>query len=1028
MPTSTEDARTVEEHIDRIFSADGPRARSEAIRRLFVEVLDFHGAAGQVSLADAKNGAELPAFAERIASLDGVHVLWINLATKRVNKREAGEAARVIEQDLGEDLLLVCTNLDENLGDADQLHLILPDFGSETMPTLRRRTVERGLPQRTAFEQIAGIYRAGAGPVRQALAEAFEVEPVTKRFFEEYKRIFEAAKERVTGFEDEEERHLFVQMLFNRLLFVHFLSRKGWLTFNEDMNYLNALWRDYEASSGETHFHRDRLRRLFFDGLSNPESQFREYPDIGKVQFLNGGLFEETDLDKRAHVTVPDEAIEPLLFELFDRFNFTVMESTPFDMEVAVDPEMLGKVFEELVTGRHESGSYYTPRPVVSFMCREALKGYLEGCETGLEAEAIRAFIDDQSTDGVIGVAEARKVAAALGEVTVVDPACGSGAYLLGMMQELVDLQAALFRAGADPKSLHALKLEIIERNLHGVDNDGFAVNIAMLRLWLSLAIEDEPPIDPLPNLNFKIVCGDSLLGPDPSGLSLDRVTIERSGLGSLKAKYLHESNGDAKKRLLDEIDTAREQVRADLGGTAVPEDVIDWRVEFAEVFAERGGFDVAIANPPYERQEQISAEKQSLERLYPDVYAGRADYLVYFYERAIQSLRPEGVLAFITSNKYMRAGYGRKLRKYLAAHLSLSQLVDFADLPVFAATAYPSVIVGRKADPLAGHQLRVADLGAPIRHKLDDEGLPVVTEAVNRVIDHLPALLAQHAVHDYPQTMLRDEGWVLNDPTFVYLFERVLSRGTTLGDFVDGRIYMGVKTGLNKAFVVSRAKRDELVDADPKSAELLKPWLRGKDVQQWRATHAGLFIIFTSRGVDIRRYPAIEEHLEQFRPALERRATAHLHPWYEHQQPQEGIYTAFGQPKVVWPDIARDMRFAYDTAGSFLGNTTYFMPCQETWLVAALNSELIEFLLRQLTNSLRGGFMRAFTQHVARLPVATPGPDLQARLDDIASEGIAGEPVDAEELNGLVYDLYRLTRDERALVKDWFERRSLVQ
>ena len=833
MPTSTEDARKVQGHIDRIFDADR-RDRGEAIRRLFVEVLDFHGAAGPVSLAGAKD-AELPDFAERIASLDGVYVLWVALATKRVNKREAAEAARLIAKDLGEDLLLVCTNLDEKLGDADQLHLIQPDFANGTTPILRRMTVERGLPQRTAFEQIAGIYRAGAGPVRQALAKAFEVEPVTKRFFEEYKRIFEAAKDQVTGFHSEEDRHLFVQTLFNRLLFVHFLSRKGWLTFNEDKIYLNALWQDYKATPGETNFHRDRLRRLFFDGLSNPESQFRTYPDIGKVQFLNGGLFEETDLDKREGVTVPNEAIEPLLRELFDKFNFTVMESTPLDVEVAVDPEMLGKVFEELVTGRHESGSYYTPRPVVSFMCREALKGYLEGA-TGLDAEAIARFVDERNASG-IPLAEARAAGEALDEVAVVDPACGSGAYLLGMMQELVELHTTLYNAGVDSKSIYELKLHIIERNLHGVDLDGFAVNIAMLRLWLSLAIDyegDRP--EPLPNLDFKVVRGDSLLGPDPSALSFNRVHIEKSGLERLKAEYLRSFDGFEKARLRDEIAAARKQVQADLGGAAVPEGVIDWRVEFAEVFAARGGFDIAIANPPYERQEQISGSKQDLKLLYPDVYTGTADYYVYFYNRAVQSLRDGGLLAFISSNKYMRAGYGKKLRAYLSSSLTLSQVVDFGDLPVFTATAYPSVIVGRKLQADADLPLRVADLVTPIRREVMTKGLPVTTEAVNRALDGLPTLLDRHAVSGYPRSMLGEDGWVLEEMALVRLFERLMNTGKPLGEFVEGRIYYGIKTGLNEAFVIDQAKRDELVAADPRSADLIKRWLRGRDIKRWRA------------------------------------------------------------------------------------------------------------------------------------------------------------------------------------------------
>ena len=166
------------------------------------------------------------------------------------------------------------------------------------------------------------------------------------------------------------------------------------------------------------------------------------------------------------------------------------MESTPFDIEVAVDPEMLGKVFEELVTGRHESGAYYTPRPVVSFMCREALKGYLKAAIPGCRARPSNDSWTSATPRAYPWRAPA--ISRALDEVTVVDPACGSGAYLLGMLQELVELQTALFNVGVDARSLYELKLHIIERNLYGVDIDEFAVNIAMLRMWLSLAIEYE--------------------------------------------------------------------------------------------------------------------------------------------------------------------------------------------------------------------------------------------------------------------------------------------------------------------------------------------------------------------------------------------------------------------------------------------------------------------------------------------------------------------------------------------------------
>ena len=203
-----------------------------------------------------------------------------------------------------------------------------------------------------AVQQVSNIYsnHQASGSIRTALDQAFDVEPVTRDFFAAYRRIFEAAETSVSGFQDtaegREEKRFFVQTLFNRLMFVYFLQRKGWLRFNDDTDYLNALWRDYGSGPGDTNFYRDRLRNLFFHGLNNPDS--RDLTNgvetvTGVVPFLNGGLFEETELDRRDAVTLPDEAIESILSGLFDRFNFTVMESTPFDVEVAVDPEMLGK-------------------------------------------------------------------------------------------------------------------------------------------------------------------------------------------------------------------------------------------------------------------------------------------------------------------------------------------------------------------------------------------------------------------------------------------------------------------------------------------------------------------------------------------------------------------------------------------------------------------------------------------------------------------------------------------------------------
>ncbi len=648
---NVQDAIEVHEHIDRIFAAPADQ-RAQAIQRLFVETLDFEPESAQVSLNSASAGVTLPQFAQHIASLDGVHVCYIALdiqETDRVRKAEAVAAAQQVEESLDDDLLLVFTNTS-----GSQLHLIHPVF-AQAQPTLRRMVVERDLPRRTAVQQIANIYASylESGRMRAALDEAFDVEPVTKRFFAEYKRVFDDSEKLIIKSNSDKtaDWRMFVQTLFNRLMFVHFLSRKGWLTFDGDTDYLKALWQNYKrqrSKATKANFYTDRLKPLFFRGLGTRRSsaqKAKDRPIFGDVPFLNGGLFDQIDLDPRDDIKVPDDAIEPVLRDqtgLFDKFNFTVMESTPFDVEVAVDPEMLGKVFEELVTGRHDTGSYYTPRPVVAFMCREALKGYLEGREIGLGAEDIERFVDKRDATG-IPLTAAPQVSKALDEITVVDPACGSGAYLLGMLQELVEFQTTLFNVGVNARKLHQLKLHIIERNLYGVDNDKFAVNIAMLRLWLSLAIEGDEP-EPLPNLDFKIVCGDSLLAPDPNpALQGDLFTrhIQKSNLGSLKAEYMRAFDGSVKSSKKSEIELIERQLGEMFGGVAVPDEVIDWRISFAEVFSAHEGFHVVIANPPYV---QLQRDGGRLGDRYQGVgyqtFARTGDIYQLFCERGCQLLK----------------------------------------------------------------------------------------------------------------------------------------------------------------------------------------------------------------------------------------------------------------------------------------------------------------------------------------------------------------------------------------------------
>ncbi len=1006
-----DDAVEVENRIRRIFSASADE-RVAAIRALFVEELDFAPASGHVDLTGAPGNAELPSSAQRVAELDGVQVVYVALdtpETSRVRKGEAFAAVKKVSDQLAGDLLLVFTNTS-----GSQLHLIQPSYEG-TRPTLRRMVVERDLPQRTAVQQVSSIYwnHQDSGSIRSALDKAFDVEAVTKAFFQEYKRVFDLAMDSVEGFgKDEEElenKKLFVQTLFNRLMFVYFLSRKGWLAFKGDKDYLAALWRDYGSDSSQTNFYENRLALVFFVGLNNPQSRdlMRDNPVmyglIGDVPFLNGGLFDKTNLDR---VTVPDEAVKPILNDLFDRFNFTVLESTPFDVEVAVDPEMLGKVFEELVTGRHDTGSYYTPRPVVSFMCREALKGYLASCNTGLTSNSITNFVDERDTSG-ISLASAPKVAEALDAVTVVDPACGSGAYLLGMMQELIDLQTALFNVGVDPKGLYDLKLHIIERNLYGVDIDEFAVNIAMLRLWLSLAIEyeGEHP-QPLPNLDFKVLCGDSLLGPDPSagvevqgtlGYNVEQV----KQLGRLKADYMRASLGPDKERLRKEIQETEAGVREAFGAAGDDQGTLNWRVEFAEVFAQRRGFDIAIANPPYV---QLQNNEGLLANKYKDMgystLTRTGDVYQLFYERGCQVLKPvDGLLAYITSNSWLKAEYGKSTRRYFSEGHTPLRLLELGKDVFDSAIVDSGVLVlktGGAGDVFPGvdmESLNVREIPPP---------------------EHLWGRVRPEG----------DAPWSILSALEQSVLYKMRSVGKALAEW-DVRINRGILTGYNKAFIIDTATRDALVDTDPKSAEIIKPILKGRAIRRYRAKWEGQWLVATHNGygdvesININSYPAVKAHLVQFYPQLERRQDRGSTPYNLRHCV---YYHEFAKEKLFWIELVDNGRFAYDNSGIYGEATTFVMTGEGLkFLCAVLNSPLIRWFLRQVAPTSGMGTLRWKKVYVETIPIPKIPSDEQRPFIELVDRILDAKDADAgadtseleAEVDGLVNGLYGLNREE---------------
>lgn len=505
-----------------------------------------------------------------------------------------------------------------------------------------------------------------------------------------------------------------------------------------------------------------------------------------------------------------------------------------------------------------------------------------------------------------------------------------------------------------------------------------------------------------------------------------------------LKADYADPYYGGDKRALKRDIDELRREIAAwtHPGESAQG---FDWRVEFAEVFVPQepmmtiggamnfgqelaeqpqpGGFDIVLANPPYVRQELIRERKPTLQKVFPEVYTGTADLYCYFYARALQLLRPGGMLSFISSNKWFRAAYGANLRRHIAETCRVLSITDFGDLPVFQnATAYPMIFIAEKTplNPLAsggeaGHRLSLRAGGDSAKRR---DGGGVLFTQVRSLEPPYPDVLAliRRDGSRLPADALNGANWTLTDSATADRLRKMERAGVPLGEYVEGKIYRGVLTGFNTAFVINGAKRAELIAQDPKSAEIIKPLVVGKDIRRWVVAKKDKWIIVTKIGVDIRRYPAILEHLKRWQTELETRWDRGEH-WWELRAC--AYYTQFAKPKIVFPDIAKETRFAFDRTGAYLGNTAYIMPVNDLYLLGVLNSEAVVEFYIELSAQVRGGYLRFIRQYVEQIPIPAASAADRAAIAALVQKCLEARGVGCEawerEINERVAALYGL-------------------
>jgi hypothetical protein len=777
------------------------------------------------------------------------------------------------------------------------------------------------------------------------LAESEQVgRELTKAFYVNYAAMRHNAFVQLSRDNPEVSRHdvlTSTQKLLDRVLFI---------AFSEDRGLLPA------TSLRKAYDHRDPYHpRPIWDTF---RGLFKSM-DVGNaalgIHAYNGGLFAEDPLLDSLNVS--DQVCS--MFRDVGEYDYTPADRATGETRV-IDVDILGHIFEQSITDlermrneldgliapvdaekhktrRKKEGAFYTPSFITRYIVEQALGGVLRDRfeqlrakhETAAKGAAKAALADPQvyQLDKLTKPAHAALVTFweawqdELATIRLLDPACGSGAFLIEAFDQLhAAYQGSNERLGElrGHRSLFDLDKRILESNLYGVDLNAEAVEICRLSLWIKTAERGKP----LTSLDHSIRVGNSIIADS----------------------HIHPK-------------------------------ALDWHAAFPEVFG-RGGFDVVVGNPPYVRQEWLSEHKPYLQSAYK-TYHGMADLYVYFYELGWRVLKPGGLLSFIVTNKWMKAGYGEPLRRFLNEQAWVESVVDFGHAKqIFQdADVFPSIIVARK--PTEAPKPSTARLCSIPREQLriDDLSRQIDSEGVELPLEQLGA-----------------DAWQLEPAGVTQLMAKIRANGVPLSEFAGAKPYRGIVTGFNEAFLIDTATRHSLVATDPQCDSIIRPFLRGQDVDRWAADWQGLWMIFTRRGIDIDTFPSVKTHLSAFRHRLEPRPRdwtgadwpgrkTGTYQWFEIQDSIE-YWQEFHKPKIVYQEIQFHPSYAFDRNQRLGNNKTFFVVSEDLYLLAVLNSPLMWWHNWRYLPHMKDEALSPVGFLMETLPIAQPSEQVRAQVE----------------------------------------------
>ena len=970
----------------------------------------------------------------------------------------------------------------------------------------------KGQSCRTAAENFQKLIDKHGNINRDDIVKAFDVEALSKEFFDKYKAKYEKFcnyiydnrnDETLFGHEfaewDEKLIRDYVKKLLGRIVFLHFLQKKGWLGVpvdkqwgEGDTQFMRNLFKASTQKQKDNYL--DLVLEPLFAGALNTQRP-NDIFDLGvegfrttRIPYLNGGLFERDVLDEPKS-TFPASYFEDL-FEFFYQYNFTIDENDPNDAEVGIDPEMLGHIFENLLEDNKDKGAFYTPKEIVQYMCRESLIAYLTTCVMKKQGENHKP--EDEIKESV------RKLLNKLEEIVprmrmehlddfgsyirnvkICDPAIGSGAFPMGLLNELVRCRVFINAWAKDDKGnllegdYAALKTEIISNNIYGVDIEKGAIDIARLRFWLSIIVDERTP-HVLPNFDYKFMQGNSLI-PTFDGkfinldtksqkhINVEAMKKEKQRLYELKQKY-YQAEGEEKHELNVQIkDTILKLISRQLGYESrawYQHNAVQGTLSFDDV--ETMSFQEVRQSLPEDKLQSIALAESLHEKLNDKTIpvVDRSQIDIHFFDWRIMFTEVfdngnEGFDIVIGNPPYVDA----KKLKSLSSVLKLFKIYNgSADLfTYFFEIGIKSCKHNGIVTMITSNKWMRSEYGRNLRSFINKNTLIQLLDfGTNRLFNatvdtdiiiirkdfssYTPLIASMqecdakdniysYLINNSVNVCLTDDAWLIKKGNKDLIHERLKNIKTHLSD-LNVKIYRGILTGCNDAFHITEEEKNFLLTEDAKNSQIITPLIRGIETEKYTINRKGLWLLNIHNGlkgkmlpVNVLDYPSIKNHLDKYYDRLVQRDDKGKTPYNLRNC---AYLNELNHPKIIWQAVSKRVAFSYDQDGTLTCDvTTFFMTGKDLkYILAILNSKLFEYSLINIY--LEGDTFKSKNKIIQNFPIPQRDDVYSERIENLVDKVIKTKTNDSNsntislesQIDQLVYKLYGLTDEEIAIVE----------